>query len=369
MSDKKEEKTSGWLQRAVHRAKTWLPAGLIMLGPTVSTHAETPELTPDTGKKTQTTVNISTSDNDRLVEVEHQLNQYSSKVYKGLTIDLSTIKPQDVAHIFESGMNPCVTDGNKPLSRASYLGLCQMDLRGTLQKFVKQSADEFPELQAAVSKHGIRSAAFMSAWKKYSYGPQAKQFEQKQFDYMWDVNYKKIFDNLSATGSFPKVTKENYADAENFIYSAAVISCANQSPRGTAGIFKQARASLGKNADIADVAIKTYDIKTKKWGLKSRYREESKLLKDKKQQLQLSKLYLSLKNPNALAYDETPRQPTVRPISIAELNNGKIQIEPISTAVLDQIKNRAPQKRSEKSTVLSKQTLALALNKRKNSRG
>lgn len=339
MSDKKEEK-SGWFSNVARKFKMFVPSFLLMLSSCGAEAAGEPpslkESQSDTFKSGMVTDSVNTDIPDnRLAEVKKQLDGYSSKVYKGLKIDLANIKPQEVAHIFESGMNPCVTDGNKPLSTASYLGLCQMDLRGTLQNFVKQSADEFPELQTAVKKYGIRSSAFMAAWKKYSYGPEAKKFEQKQFDYMWDIYYRKIFDNLAATGDFPKITEENYANAENFIYSAAVISCANQSPRGTVGIFQQARKALGPQATIADIALKTYDIKTARWGLKTRYREESRLLKDKKQQLRLADLYQSLEQERMLAasFELVPAgNPAIagftRPLS--QQRKGKVAVSRIS---------------------------------------
>lgn len=370
MSDKKEEKTSGWLQRAVRHVKTLLPAGLIMLSSNVSAHT-TSATTDENRQPTTKTINARPSNTERLVKVEAQLKQYSSKVYKGLKIDLGKIKPQDVAHIFESGMNPCITDGNKPLAKASYLGLCQMNLRSTLPNFIKQSADEFPELQNAVSKHGIRSKAFMDAWKKLSYGPKAKKFEQAQFDFMWYF-YGKIFDNLAATGSFPKITKENYADDENFIYSAAVISTANQSPGGTTSIFKQARAALGKNASIADVAIKTYDIKTQKWKLKTRYKQESQLLKDKKEQLKLANLYQSFKLKNSMASFSNLKPVQIHPISIDELNSRKVAIngiEALSTSSLQINKTVIKQSAKKKnSRVFQEQTLNLALLRKKRSR-
>lgn len=366
MSDNKEEKkTSGLWRRAVRRVKTLLPAGLIMLSSDVSAHTGASVPHTDTPKQPTTkTFSVKQSADDYLAEVESQLNQYSSKVYKGLKINLGTIKPQDVAHIFESGMNPCITNGNKPLSKASYLGLCQMDLRGTLQKFVKQNADKFPNLQTTVNKHGIRSSAFMNAWKKYSYGSEAKKFEQEQFNFMWDIHYQKIFDNLAATGAFPKITKENYAHDNNLIYSAAVISCANQSPAGTVNIFKQARVALGKNANITDVALKTYDIKTKKWGMKSRYREEKKLLEDLNKYLSLKNLYQSLKLKNSMTSFSDYKPAPIHTDITAELNSRKI-----TAKNLEETSAPKPTVARQKEQSGKNQALNLAMLREKKSRG
>ena len=46
------------------------------------------------------------------------INKLNLEKYKGHQVDLQTFSPEQVGHLFESGLNPCVTDGQKPISQA-----------------------------------------------------------------------------------------------------------------------------------------------------------------------------------------------------------------------------------------------------------
>ena len=346
MSDKKEEKSSGWWSKG----KTLVLAGMMTLfgahsaakavssapdnHPAKARTTHVKKAQPSSSDKAQT---IGFSEAKTVAEAKVQVDRLATVTYKGVKLDLRTIKAQDVAHVFESGMNPCITNGNKPISSASYLGLCQISLNGTMQNYAKSCEKEFPALQQAIKKSGVRSSAFMKAWKTYSYGAKAQEFENSQFSFMWDKVYQDIFDNLHKSGKFPKINLDNYNDPDNIVYTAAVISCANQSPRGTAGIFLQAHQRVGSKAGLNAIALKTYDIKTAKWGQKTRYTQERRLLEDIIKVQSATRVYNELNNRKQLAQNEnnTRELPklNVREISVKELNSGKLELADATVSV------------------------------------
>ena len=347
MSDKKEEKSSGWWTKG----KTLVLAGMMTLFGAHSPAGGAAAVNKSHGVKARTTYvkkataprgadkakTINFSEAKTIAEAKVQVDRLATVTYKGVKLDLRTIKAQDVAHVFESGMNPCITNGNKPISSASYLGLCQLSLNGTMQNYAKSCEKEFPALQQAIKKSGVRSAAFMKAWKTYSYGAKAQEFENSQFSFMWDKVYQNIFDDLHKSGKFPEINLDNYNDPDNIIYTAAVISCANQSPRGTAGIFLQAHQRVGSKAGLNAVALKTYDIKTAKWGQKTRYKQEKSLLEDIIKVQSATRIYNELNSRKQLAQNEndTHELPklNVREISVKELNSGKLELADATVSV------------------------------------
>lgn len=346
MSDKKEEKSSGWWTKG----KTLVLAGMMTLFGAHSPAGGAAAANKSHGVKARTTYvkkaqpsntnkakTIDFSEAKTVAEAKVQVDRLATVTYKGVKLDLRTIKAQDVAHVFESGMNPCITNGNKPISSASYLGLCQLSLNGTMQTYAKSCEKEFPALQQAIKKSGVRSEAFMKAWKTYRYGAKAQEFENSQFSFMWDKVYQNIFDDLHKRGKFPEINLDNYNDPDNIIYTAAVISCANQSPRGTTGIFLQASQRAGAKAGLNAIALKTYDIKTAKWGQKTRYKQEKSLLEDIIKVQSATRIYNEMSNRKQLAQNEndTHELPklNVREISVKELNSGKLELADATVSV------------------------------------
>ena len=270
--------------------------------------------------------------------------------YKELNINLDSMQPQEVAHVFESACNPCITDGNKSILHAKYLGLCQMDINTTLPKFIEtkcKNSKHFSSLYKFKKNKTIRSTAFMQEWRKLSHGPHAAEFENQQFIFMFESHYQNIFDRLAETGYFPKITLDNCASSQNFIYTAAVMSCANQNPKRTPEIFlrtlnDKCKDELKKNGikpknsynsridnknripalkkdleqnisllienglEIDDnhntIALETYETKKVVFGkMGGRYTEERKLLEEKAERLQKQALLQSLKSSPVIA--------------------------------------------------------------------
>lgn len=178
--------------------------------------------------------------NNNIKKLQQELSKTKFTKYKGLNIDLDSIQPQEIAHVFESGCNPCITDNFKPIRTAKYIGLCQMDINTVIPRFIEEkckNSTHFSSLYTFKKNKKIRTAAFMNEWRKLSYGPYAAEFEHAQFSFMFEIVYQNIFDKLHKTGYFPEINIENCANPENFIYSAAVMSCVNQNPKRTDEIF------------------------------------------------------------------------------------------------------------------------------------
>ncbi len=204
----------------------------------------------------------------------------ASGIYKGLKIDYASLRARDIGHIYESGMKAAITDGNRPIESATYIGLYQMSLRpgDSMSRFIAEYGSEFPELKGK----NLHSKAFYEAYKKYALGPQAKHFEQRQFDYMWEKRYKAVFDKLAELPGLPKVTKENCDNDEYKVFAGAVMSCVNQNPRRTYGIFNQAYQQVKKQFGavneenridfLAEVTMESYNVRSKIWpSIKNRY--------------------------------------------------------------------------------------------------
>lgn len=224
-------------------------------------------------------------DKDLKAELDRQINQIAHATYNGVKVDFRSLQPQQIGQIFESQMNPCITDGRRHISQARYLGLYQINLATTMPSFVKQYANKYPKLKEAKDKHGIKSEAFLAAWKEYSRGKQGEEFSDDQFKFLWNSHYRRTFDALAATGNFPKITLENYNRPEYIAYVGAVKSCANQNPRATPGIFKTAYTLAQKQhhtdkPTLQQVVNTSYNVRKARWGFGRRYREESKLCQD-----------------------------------------------------------------------------------------
>ncbi len=293
-------------------------------------------------------------------KLEKELAASTITKYKGLSINLDSIQPQEIAHVFESGLNPCITDGNRSIQNAAYLGLCQMAINTTLPNFIEQRCNgstPFKSLYTFKKNGNIRSSGFMNEWKRLSYGPHAAEFERAQFEFMFDLAYKPVFDKLAKTGYFPEITLDNYAAPENFVYSAAVMSCVNQNPKRTDEIFlrslnniciqalkenkiqhaasfnpgvkdyKTRRAAVIKdvNANIAlvrkhnlniddsytNIALETYPTKEVVFGkMGGRYVQEKNLLQEKADRLEKQAAYAQISSDLQLAQEATSDKTT-----------------------------------------------------------
>lgn len=224
-------------------------------------------------------------DTDLKATLDRQINEIAHATYNGCKVDFRTLQPQQIGQIFESKLNPCITDGRRHISRAHYLGLYQINLATTMPGFVKQYAAKYPKLKAAKDKHGIKSESFLAAWKEYSTGKQGEEFADDQFKFMWKTHYQRTFDKLAATGNFPKITLENYKQPEYVVYVGTVKSCVNQNPKATPGIFKTAYSMAQRHNHVDKPSLQqvinySYSIRKARWGLRRRYNEESKLCQD-----------------------------------------------------------------------------------------
>lgn len=200
--------------------------------------------------------------------------------FNGVKINYETCRARDIGHIYESQMNPMITDGRKPIQQASYLGLYQFSLNGTIQNFVKEHGAEFPLLSKAMKEQGVRSSAFLSAWKFYSQGKNAESFENAQFDMMWKTTYSTVFDKLAEIPGLPKITKENCDQMQYKAFAGAVMSCANQNAPAAVSIMEQAAVAVrlrskdksAEHLNLAEVVSESYNIRSRRWKkLSSRY--------------------------------------------------------------------------------------------------
>lgn len=230
-----------WIKKTLNKVKLY-GLGLLFSSAPLTASAQENNIT-DTNHKDVPAKQLADAKpvvNSKIEKLKKELQDGLFAHYKGLNINLDSIQPQEVAHVFESGLNPCITDGQKPISSAKYLGLCQMDINTTLPKFIEakcKNSEHFSSLYKFKKNKNIRSSAFMQEWRKLSHGPHAAEFEKEQFLFMFDLVYQNVFDKLSETGYFPKITLDNCTSPQNFVYTAAVMSCVNQNPKRTPEIF------------------------------------------------------------------------------------------------------------------------------------
>jgi len=165
------------------------------------------------------------------------------------------------------------TVGGQSITTAKEFGP-MLNKMSELQSFFAANGDKYPEIQKAIVERGINSKAFEKAWMKV-YSPELMHNVVK---HVWAKKYQPTFDKLAEAG-FPKITVDNYANPENFGYSAAVISTLGQtSGKTTVDIMLQARQEAGAKASLDQIVDASYEVKHQKWGLKTRYfgRNESK---------------------------------------------------------------------------------------------
>ena len=219
--------------------------------------------------------------------------------YNGVYIDFDKVRPEDVVHTFESGNNPTILNyGATSIKNAKYLGDYQFNLNNTIYELVKYCRKDFPELaQAAgvdpesgkILARKAKTDHFYQVYCDLCEGEQAEKFSRLKFGFMFETHYKPVFEKLHQTfPDFPEITPENYADPENFLLSAQVMSTSTQSPGKAFSIIKQqiqaAKAEAFKknktNISPLDVYKRVSDYKAKHWGYKTRYQKENGLAQD-----------------------------------------------------------------------------------------
>lgn len=223
--------------------------------------------------------------------------------FKGLKVAYDKLLPQDIGHIFESGMNPVAMNAST-IENASFLGYYQMSLSkgGLMSKFVSRYGGKYPQLKGKQ----LKSPSFYNAYKSYATGAKAEAFHADMFELNYELVYKDIFEELARKiPEIPPVTKDNCADPELLAWAGAVMSCANQNPSKTAGIFVQAyknmREKYGpmdvvqspeiRQVFISSVVAESYAIRQRRWGLKERYREEKALVNESSRYLLSKRQY------------------------------------------------------------------------------
>ncbi len=216
----------------------------------------------------------------------------SGATYNGVKVEYSKLKPQDIGHIFESGMNPLAMNA-RSIVDADFLGYYQMslDAGGLMSKFVSRYGNKYPELK----DKALKSEVFFRAYKSYATGKQSEEFHDDMFELNYSMVYQGIFEKLAdKMPLIPKITKENCSSPELLALAGAVMSCANQNPQKTTDIFVTAYQNIQKQygdmdisksqdikqAFIISVVTESYNIRKQKWGLSQRYKEESKLAKE-----------------------------------------------------------------------------------------
>ena len=223
----------------------------------------------------------------------------SGGYYNGVYIDFNTARPEDVVHTFESGNNPTILNyGATSIKNAQYLGEYQFNLNNTIYELVKYCRKDFPELAKAagvdpesgkIVARKAKTDYFYQVYCDLCEGEQAEKFSRLKFGFMFETHYKPVFQKLHKTfADFPEISPENYANPENFLLSAQVMSTSTQSPGKAFNIIKQqimnAKLEALKNNKSSvsplDVYKRVSDFKAKHWGYKLRYQKENGLAQD-----------------------------------------------------------------------------------------
>lgn len=197
---------------------------------------------------------------------------------KKMVIDYEEMarNPEIIGHYYESGRNPIIKD-KKKIQNTTAMGLYQFNMGNTMKVLADKFADEFPLLKQAKDNHGgsVRTADYENAWKFYSLGDNREKFEKRQLKLMFDqvkgANYKNSFDWMTKHCGAPEITLENYNNPEVCVYTGAMMSLVNQSPRQSTRFMKMAYERVknkSKNGEIDwnQVGVVSNDIKAEKWG-------------------------------------------------------------------------------------------------------
>lgn len=264
-------------------------------------------------------------------------------IYNGVKIDYAKLKPQDIGHIFESGMNPLAMNAHS-IKDADFLGYYQMslDAGGLMSKFVAAYGSKYPDLKGK----GLKTQEFFKAYASYAKGEKAVEFHADMFELNYSKVYKEIFEKLALkTPDIPLITQENCADPQLLSLAGAVMSCANQNPSKTVAIFSQAYLNSKKSFGTMDISkspelfqsfinsvvSESYGIRRQKWGLQSRYTEEKKLASQSSEYLfsksryeeevaKLKECYRSIKyEPLKLSIPQ-PELPVIRTVNVGVQN-------------------------------------------------
>lgn len=247
-----------------------------------------------------------------------KINLKTSGTYNGFKLDFSELEAPDLGHVFESGLNPYIVG-----SGGQYLGLYQMDTGATMGHFLfglKEKgkvifpgvAKDYPKLAAlGRDEKGRRSKAFVKMFGDLS---KEKDFRHKMDTYMRVAKYEPVYEALR---NIPELD----FDTRGETFRATVMSATNQNsiPKVIAKIYsdalKQAQATAAnqkRDVTTADIIKASYEIRTKRWGLAGRYKEECRLALDwlkfeeKRQQIKLQAKIKQEKYNNRLK--------TIRPV-------------------------------------------------------
>lgn len=293
--------------------------------------------------------------------LQAELDQMSVGHYKGLTLNFGDLEPENAGHVYESLLDPTIKDA-KSIYNTNAMGLYQFNMSNTMKLLANALADEFPDLKAAKDKHkgGCRNADYERAWVKYSTGPNHKQFEKRQFEFMFDNFYKQVFANLTERCGAPEI--KNADDCKKYwAYTASTMSLINQNPARSTGMMEKAvMQTIAKEAQTAENKKEMAVIRDLLYG-------RNHTAQDRKRGRAMLKDYIAAHQPNwasvaAASYDVRAAQ--WRYLSSRYLGNRHDKGEKDLVMKVDRFLREAPaltQRLSQVSDLL--QTVELAQNR------
>lgn len=206
-------------------------------------------------------------------------------VYNGKQIEFSDFRDAELGYLFESGMNPYITDPS-----GQYLGLCQMDVGSTMQAFLfgtktkhfsyEGIAKKYPELAALGKTEAMRKQKkFIRMFGDLS---KTKEFCMEMEHFMDICKYQPVYEAL-------RQIPDLEFDKRSKVFIGTVKSAANQNPTPSviAKLYREAvmqaklkAAKENKPLDEADIIAFSYKARQQRWGLAQRYKEENRLAQD-----------------------------------------------------------------------------------------
>ena len=287
----------------------------------------------------------------------------TEETYNGHKLNLKTVRPETIVHLFEASGSQTIMD-KKNIQDARYIGDFQFNLNNTIYELAKYCRKDFPQLAEAagvdtktgrIIKRNARTQQFYNTWCQLCNGKDSEKFSRMRFEFMFETHFKPTFTQLhNEHQDFPLITLDNYAEPENFLFSALVMGTATQSPKNAfkiinkqINIAKEEAKKTGKNITPLDIYKRVSNRKIQLWGFAKRYNAEKQIAADLTAYFEANAKVHALQNKPNQSQPEVMLANNTSAISLQQEPEQTISVTPAAVEYLDNThKQNKPKKKN-----------------------
>ncbi len=289
-------------------------------------------------------------------------------IYNGHKLNLKTARPETIVHLFEASGSQTIMD-KKNIENARYIGDFQFNLNNTIYELAKYCRKDFPQLAEAagvdaktgrIIKRNARTQQFYDTWCQLCNGKDSEKFSRMRFEFMFETHFKPTFTQLHKEHpDFPLITPQNYAEPENFLFSALVMGTATQSPKNAfkiinkqINIAKEEAKKTGKQITPLDIYKRVSNRKIQLWGFAKRYNAEKKIAADLTAYFEANAKVYALQNKHNQSQQEVMLTNNTSDVLLKPEVERTVPVAPAAVEYLDNTHKQDPINKPKKKNVI-----------------